>query len=310
MKPLFSQLREAAVFAAVATICLVASTASSSRDEQATIQQANERWIGARCRTRVPLVAKKAEDGWTRCKWLFYGDGGNERVRVLLSDGAAVHRAYPRGTIPAGTSWTVRGWAEDDGDLYLELEMERPPVRARVFYYDDWVGRVGARRLDDFELWAKFELLEVVSLPGEQLVDVSTERDSVAASPVRTPRPPAAPPPPAVAPNAPSIRVLSVAVQPARVLAGAETQLIIHYEVSGIPSGSAFEVLESRTIHHQGHRIAAFDAPVRRANGSYPSHQPLRVPRQTDPGVYTLTARVSMAGRDSSGAAVFEVLRP
>jgi len=282
-----------------------------SKKEKAALERANSKWRGARCRNRIGLEVKKAKSKSVKCRWLFWGkEGGNERVLVMVSDGAAVHRAFFDGAIPPGTEFKALGWAEEKGDLILELELVEIPVRAWVYYYDAWVGRVGAGRLDEFERWAKYEFLELLSVPSEQLVDVPVGPAAHQPAPVAQParKPPEALPTASAGP--PAIGIVAVAVQPARVAPGAATELVINYDVSGVPPGPGFEVIELREIQHQGQVIASFEERLQRSNGNFPSGQPLHVPPGTAPGVYYLQAKVVMAGREASGTALFEVTAP
>lgn len=298
-------------------LCLVglltAPLDASSRKDEAALQVANQRWSGARCRNVQEITAKKKKSGaWTKCKLIFYGDGGNQRVQVLLSDGTAVHRAFFGGTIPVGTEFVASGWAvDDDGSLHLELELVGHPVRVLVYYCDDWVGRVSVKRLDDFEHWARFELFEIVSAPSEQLVEVQVNEAAAAPQAVTGLTAPARPTPASSPPSElfpPQIEVLAVAVQPARVAPGGEIDMVISYEVSRVPLGPGFEVVERREILRGAQQLAAFEERVARANDTYNSRQPLQLPVDAAPGIYTLWAEVVMAGNKATGSALFEVV--
>ena len=286
--------------------------AASSKD-QAALRTANQRWSGARCRSLQEITAKKGKPGdWTKCKLLFYGKGGNHRVRVLVSDGSAVHRAFYGGTLPIGTEFVASGWAVDDGgDLHLDLELTGHPVRVRVYYGDDWVGRVSLGRLDDFERWARFELFELLSVPSEQLVDAPVSAAASESQPVigsTTPATPAPQPAITTEPSAPKIKVLAVAAQPTRVAPGGEIAMVITYEVSGVPPGPGFEVVERREILHGAQRFAVFEERLARSNDIFTSRQPLRLPPDVGSGIYTLWAEVEMAGSEATGSALFEVV--
>jgi hypothetical protein len=155
----------------------------------------------------------------------------------------------------------------------------------------------------------------------EQLVDVPTTTPTEHISPVigavqpRSAPPPrtAGPPPPALQQpavteaTAPELRVIAVAVQPARVAPGGEVALVITYQVSGVPPGPGFEVLERREILRAGQRLAGFEERLRRTSATFTSSQPLRLPRDVAPGIYTLWAELVMAGSKAMGSALFEV---
>ena len=238
-------------------------------------------------------------------------EGGNSRVRVLVSDGDAVHRRYLNGTLPAGTSFVAVGWAEDKpgGNVHLELEItiDGTPVRVRVYYYDDWVGRVSAKRLDEFELWARLDLFNITSTPDEQLVAAQPDGGQTTPAGVA----PTVPPPPAAHGEPISatrdLRVMAASVEPARIAPGSEINLIVVYEVEGIPPGSTVTVTERRTILHRGQTLTSTETSVTRGSGVHESSLPMGVPGTLAAGVYELQVTVEMAGLARSGSAMFEV---
>jgi hypothetical protein len=273
--------------------------AASSSEGQAALDEANRRWRGARCRTRQELTVRKARDGWSDCEWLFWSpEGGNSRVRVEVSDGAAVHRVFRRGVLPVGTELVAAGWAVEEGgsDLYLELELVGLPVRARVFYYDDWVGRVSVDRLADFERWARFELVELVSVPSEQLV-------AAPATPTPVPRPPRPTPAPVLL--LPELGLVTAEVRPAQVRPGGEVRLVVTYEVAGLGSGEEREVTEIRRIADGARELETFQHTLRRPAGTVTSELPVRVPANVAPGVYSVGATVRLAGAASASDTAF-----
>jgi len=191
-----------------------------SKKERAALENADREWRGAVCRNRIPIVVRKPKkDDWTRCQWIYYTEkGGNERVKVMVSDGAAVHRAFYGGAMPPGTEFKALGWfTEKGGDhLHLELELVGQPVRLRVYYMDDWVGEVGVGRLEEFERWVRYDFLDVVSAPSEQLIEVPETAGSSGSPPaVGSSSEPAALPPDA-SDGPPSVEIIAVAVQPPR----------------------------------------------------------------------------------------------
>jgi hypothetical protein len=275
-----------------------------SKKEQRLLEKANRRWRGARCRTRVLLEVKKGRegDGWSNCKWIWWSpEGGNERVRVRVSDGKALRNSFRRGVIPHGTRVIASGWgAEDGGALYLEWQFEGLPVRARVYFYDDWVGRVGPGRVDQIERWARFELLEILSSPDEQLT---------APPPVAPARPPQ-PAPRVVQPSAPAVvtlQVMAASVEPPRVVPGNEVQLGVVYTVNGLAPGRTTTATETRAILHDQAVLFSVDAAVQRSNGTHQSSQPLHLPLTLAPGVYELHVTVALGGSEETASAMFQV---
>jgi hypothetical protein len=66
--------------------------------------------------------------------------------------------------------------------------------------------------------------------------------------------------------------------------------------------------VERREILHGAQRLAAFEERLTRATGTYNSRQPLRLPADAAPGIYTLWAELVMAGDSATGSALFEVV--
>ena len=283
-----------------------------SAEEQATLDRANERWQGARCRTRTTLEVKGKNNDWVKCRWFKFGPDKNfqKRVLVKVSDGRAVHRAFSKGIIPPGTEMRALGWIVENNNVVLELEMVAIPVRLKVYYFD-WIAggmnlvRVGVGKLADFEYWVTGNLLDVLSTPSEQLVEVSA---TAAVLPRSNPDPPPSVQPPVIVTDPPTVDIVAVAAQPARVPAGGHVELVITYRVGGAPQGSGFEVIERREIRSQGRVVATFEERPRRANGNVVSRLPVELPVSTAPGIYTLEVHVVMTGSEASGTALFEVV--
>ena len=84
--------------------------------------------------------------------------------------------------------------------------------------------------------------------------------------------------------------------------------MIITYEVSGVPPGPGFEVVERREILHGAQRFAAFEEHQARSSDTFTSRQPLQLPPDARSGLYTLWAEVEMAGSKATGSALFEVV--
>ncbi len=307
-------LRASSLLLAVA---LATPSAASPPGEAVALSEANRRWRGARCRTRQEITVKKKADGdgWSRSEWLWYGGkkGGNERVLVLFTNAAAIHARYPGGTVPPGVDLVGVGWATEKpnggGDLYLELQHPELGARARVYYYADWVGRVSASRLGEFERWARLELFEILSTPEETLGDAVAPPGAPAASPAGSGWTPAGPPSAGV-PGAVGLRVLAASVEPARVLPGTEAGFQIVYSVSGLAPGSEVQVGEERVVRRDGAVLTTLRADARRTAGVHQSTQKLSLPGDLAPGVYELQVRVESGGKEATGSAVFQVTAP
>ena len=210
-----------------------------------TLEEANQRWAGARCRSRQALTLKKGKnkEGWTKTAWLFWDeDGGNQRARVWFTEAEALRQAQGHNFIPVGSEFIATGWrVEDSGNsVILELELAGTSSRVKVYFWDSWVGRVGLPRLHDFEQWARFDLFELTSVPTERLVDVgasvSPPSPAPASGPAHEIRPMAA--------TAPRIDVLATAVEPSSVAPGGEIHLVVIYTLQGLPEGGEVEVEE------------------------------------------------------------------
>lgn len=126
--------------------------------------------------------------------------------------------------------------------------------------------------------------------------------------------PPAGPPAAGTKPAAassqtysPSIKVVSVSVQPAEVGPGDELDLLIQYEVGGIPPGVSFEVKEVRQLVLGETPLASVEDTVARTAGTFTSVKTIRVPANAKPGVYTHRADVALAGVTAEGSALFRV---
>lgn len=104
-----------------------------------------------------------------------------------------------------------------------------------------------------------------------------------------------------------AVRMLSASVQPARVAAGGEVQLVLTYQVDGVAGPSMAKILERRIITKGGVGIADLHSDVPRPSGTFTSQQAMRVPASASPGVYSLRAEVSLGNVNSFVEALFEV---
>jgi hypothetical protein len=278
-----------------------------------SLQDANRRWRGARCRSLQEISVKRGQDrhGVSKSRWLWWDQkGGNHRARLYFENADALEPRFRNRVLPAGTEFTVIGWAEDKrgGNVFLEVEVAGLPVRARLFYWDDWVGKVGKSRLDDFERWVRFKVFQILETPDEEIIDVSS---GVAGSPVPVPVPAPATAAPVAKPAAPAgppgLRILAVSVEPVRVVPGAEVFLVVTYGVDGVPPGATLEVTERRSIVQDGRMLTTVEEVVRRPAGVHQSKQPIRLPAGLSTGVYELRATVRAGTLVGEGSAMFEV---
>jgi len=292
----------------LALITVITTSAPSAAADRMTLEEANQRWAGARCRSRLEITLndKKPKSGWAWSKVIYRTpEGGNDRVRVWLTEWDRIRARYLGGTLPAGSEFVAVGWGTEKpkgkGTLFLELEHVELEARARVFYGKDWVGKVEVKELAEFERWARLSMFEIVETPGEQLVEVEV------ATSTASPRTEAAAPDHT---GAVELRILGAATEPLSVAPGRTVVLSVTYEVSGLPSGSTVEVLEQRTIVRDGRVLTTLEASVRRGPGTHRSTQSLTVPASVEPGVLELRASIHAAGAESSGRTLFQVESP
>ena len=275
------------------------------------VEQANLRWKNARCRLRLPLIIgkKKNSEGWSYSPW--YEVAGSKPVyhyRFYVSDRQRIAHLLDGKTLRVGTTFISRGWrmkeSKKSRSLWLDLQFADLPVDAHI---EVWLKHPD----ENFALAERYMRVTAFQIQAmdEQLVDVPTTSVTSQAVPVDRSRPPPEPPQPVVSePTDPELQIVAVAVQPARVPPGGEVTLVITYEVSGVPPGPGFEVLERREILRGGQRLAGFEERLQRTNDVITSSQPLSLPPDVAPGIYTLWAEVVMAGGKTTGTALFEVV--
>jgi hypothetical protein len=125
----------------------------------------------------------------------------------------------------------------------------------------------------------------------------------------------AASPAPLTAPVSPSVlaavKLLSVEVQPSRVVMGQQLDLAVHFEVKGASTEDPLSLTINRQVFHGEKPL--FSAPRTQqghwAAGIHSAHFTLTVPSTTAPGVYRFVASVSHGGKEESREALFEVLQ-
>jgi hypothetical protein len=303
---------------AVSLTILVLVQAAAPRSAAAVdLEQANLRWRDARCQLRIPLAIgkKKNSMGWSYSPWYQVTEYKPDfAFRFYVSDRQQIsHLLYDK-TLHAGTTFICQGWRmpnpKKSRGLWLDLRFADLPVDAHI----EFLMKRPDKNFANPERYMRVTAFQIQAT-DEQLVQVPTTTAPVRTAPVTGPAPPrAAPPrPPALPPQvesepaAPELRIIAVAVQPARAAPGEEIAMVISYEVDGVPPGSSFEVLERREILRGAQRLAGFEERLRRTGGTFTSSQSVRLPPDVERGLYTLWAELAMAGGKTTGSALFEV---
>ncbi len=263
---MFPSLRRAAgVWLALTLACAVTPRVEAGGD--ASLDEANRRWSGARCRLLFDVPIKKGRDGegWSGSKWIVPAQG---RV-VLKGITSAFFRVsnrdlLPGGVVRAGTAFVAEGWSYEDpkgkDGLRLDLRFEGIAARARMTFHGNFGKDLDVDDLGPVEQWARLDIFEV-----------------------------------------------SAAAEPLKVAAGAQAVLVVTYEVRGLPPGRTVEVTERRVILRAGEVLTTLDATVTRQAGIHRSTQPLVVPASLTPGILELRITVTAGGPESSGRTLFEV---
>ena len=96
-------------------------------------------------------------------------------------------------------------------------------------------------------------------------------------------------------------------MDPPRVQRGEETELLVTYEVSGVPPGGAWEVVELREILKGDRSLTTLEDRYQRGSGSYSTTHRIRIPGDLAPGVYRLEATIRLLGLEDGKTAIFEV---
>ena len=284
----------------------------------------NQRWAGSRAIIRVPVAVKKGKDkqGWSSSEWLPAPRLPGERevkFRIWVSDRDALAREgflYRKKSIRPGTAFVAENWAlsmpAKGRGLHLKLRLESVPVEARIEFTK--------HRLDELEDIERVMRIQIFQLSGPAPGAVSLTQNTPSGAP---PAPPAlmprsdAPAPAAASPSPPDqqepatfsplVKIDLVGVQPANVEKGTEVQLVINYQVEGIPPGVPFKIVEDRSLRFGEKVIYQFDDSIARTAGTYSSAETVTVPADAPSGVYTFQAMVTLAGVSSEGSALFQV---
>ena len=292
----------------------------------------NQRWAGSRAIIRVPVAVKKGKDkqGWSSSEWLPAPRLPGERevkFRIWVSDREALAREgylYRKKSIRPGTAFVAENWAlsmpSKGRGLHLKLRLESVPVEARIEFTK--------HRLDELEDIERVMRIQIFQLSGPAPGGVSLTQNTRSGAPPAPPAPaPAltpsfssrsdAPAPAAASPSppdqqepatfSPQVKIDLVGVQPANVEKGAEVQLVINYQVEGIPPGVPFKIVEDRSLRFGETVIYQFDDSIARTAGTYSSAETVTVPADAPSGVYTFQAKVTLAGVSSEGSALFQV---
>lgn len=291
-----------------AALLVALPAADAGKRDDTVVREINARWEGARCRLLfdIPIKKKTNSEGWAKSAWIVPAEGrkvrkGTTAALMWVSDRSAA----PGGVLRAGTTFIADGWAfrkpKSLEGIFLELRVEGSPARARFEPVGSWGKSFDLKALPDIDRWVRMDILNV-SAADERLVEVAE-----------------APPAPAVASTvptapglsaAPELTILGTTAEPLAVSPGQTIDLVVTYEVSGVPPGRSIEVLEQRTILRDGEVLTTLEAAIRRGPGTHRSTQSLTVPAALELGVLEMRSRVSGAGVESSGETLFQVRRP
>lgn len=285
----------------------------AAADHGPSIDEVNRRWSGAVCRTRIPLELKKRsdKDGWTKGPWVWI-EQPKTKYRLFVRERSAVEHLLVDGDIPPGTALTAEGWRLESPErghgLVMDLRFADVPAELRFEFYGAWTRLLSVERLGEMERLMRFTILEILSAPDEQLVEVDIGgpgREGRGSPPSRpTPSHPTA----AAASSRPELRMVAVGVEPLQAAPGEEISLVLTFAVDGAPPGSGLEVVERREILSGDTRLTVLEERLQRGNGTFTSRQPVQMPAGLAPGVYTLRASVSAAGQRADGSALFQVV--
>jgi hypothetical protein len=300
-----------------AGLALVLACAAAPRVEaggDASLDEVNRRWGGARCRLLFDIPIKKSRDseGWSGSKWIVPAKGrvvrkGQTASQILVSDRSLV----PGGVLRTGTMLVADGWFFDNPErqvgLTLRLRGEDSPLRVRMTFYGLFYKSMGLDDLGPIEQWARLDIF-AVSAADERLDDVaSPPAETTGGVPVRSSGPQEAPPLAPAGTGRVEATVLGVTAEPLKVAAGAQVVLVVTYEVRGLEPGLPVEVSERRVILRGGEVLTTLEATVTRQAGIHRSTQSLVVPAGLAPGVLELRATVAAGGAEGSGRTLFEV---
>lgn len=283
----------------------------------ADLARANQRWKGARCRIRYDLEIKKDRnsEGWSRSRFMLLNEPGEKPFALLfeVSDRAALGAVLRGDSVPVGTEFVVEGWhlVRPDQERGLALDMrfaDAPDVVARWWFVaqgNTTPEKFPLARLEQVERYMRIQAVALAAA-DERLVAAAPAAAATAAAASATAAAPAAGSPGPAA-FKPALRLIAVAAQPAEVAAGDEIELVLTFEVGGLPPGAPFEVVERREIRSGEATVASFEQALARAAGTYTSSQRVRLPPAAAPGLYTLRARLTLAGTTAEGSALFGV---
>lgn len=288
------------------------------RSTLADLERANQRWKGARCRIRYDLKIKrgKNDEGWSRSPIMWYQERGEEPFHLIfeVSDRARLAAVMAGDFVPVGTEFVVEGWhlvrpGEQRG-LALDMRFAAAPeVVARWWFKDEQAFSPETFPLQRLEQVERYMRIQAVALAAadERLAAVPAAGSAESAASKSGAAPAPAPSPSPSGAFKPFVKLLAAAVQPAQIAPGGEIDLVLSYEIGGVPPGAAFEVFERREILTGETSIARFEQPLARGAGTYTSSQRIRLPPQAARGLYTLRASIDLAGVSASGKALFAV---
>lgn len=108
--------------------------------------------------------------------------------------------------------------------------------------------------------------------------------------------------------EAPKLTVERVALEPAEAHSGQLTQMVITYELSGLPEGSMVTVTETRRLLREERLVAGpFHTAQTLGNGRHTSVQELHVPSTAESGLYTIQGTIEAAGARDFASGQFTV---
>lgn len=321
-------------------VALALPAIATSTADPAVVAAANQKWREAHCTIRISVELKKGKnsEGWSRSPMYSVGMMHTSTPTGILvepataqgekafyftmevSDRDAVAPLLSGSSIPAGTEFIAEGWflqrPEKQEGPYLQLRFARmPQVKARFWFLlrGSFRGAAGfpIKHFEPVERYLRIEAFKLEAA-DERLTPVASTApgaggNQVIESPSPTSRPAALPVASSAAPFKPSVRVLAIACQPARLGPGDEVDLVMTYVIDGIPPGNSFEVVERREILRDGTVVGSFETPLGRLAGTFASTQRVKIPESAAAGLYTARGSATMAGVTSSAEALLEV---
>lgn len=267
--------------------------------------EANRRWAGAVCRLRFPTSVSEAGLLQAFSDRNHHARPGSKDLytKMLVTDESVLRPLMRDDVVPSGTEFLVRGWGpkERGGNrgAALYLRFIDAPVDARFIISEaksmGILDVLSPEYFDEAEAFMRTEAF-LCTFADEQLLSIPGVESTP--SPVRSKA---------------VLELNTVRLAPVEVVPGAETSIILEYEIVNSQPGSSVAVIEQRRLLKDGREIAVFDNTEQRTAGSFFSRQPLRVPANAAPGYYEVEGTAYISGSSSSATtsrAIFRVLEP